>query len=484
MSIVGPAVSGQELLPRLREMIERNRVGAARPLLNALMRLMPPGAEIADLRARLLLLEGNTAGACAVLDEAITQVPDSVPLRLTRAQARGQAGDYAGAAQDSAEAVVLDPSKAQAKAALGVFLSRLHQHQDARQCLAEAVAMAPNDPGYRRNLAAAQAACGDEAAASATLEEGIARAPTDVALRTAAVLARMRRVDFEGAEALALAASQAGVADATLLGLLGHARSSLGRHDEAADAYAEARRLAPEDPYVTHLAAAGRHLPDAGRATTDYVRVVFDGYASRFDSHLIALGYRIPGLVRAELAQMPGRSGPVLDLGCGTGLLAVACVDTGIGPWIGADLSPGMLAEARKRGIYAELHESDVEMFLSREQRSFPIIVAGDLMPYFGDLAPVTALVAQRLETGGRFVFSVERLAEDANETRGWRLGRLGRYAHTAAHVRAAAAAAGLAVTTLRNEPVRLEAEVPVPGLFVTFERPRPTNDAATRRLT
>ncbi len=51
-------------------------------------------------------------------------------------------------------------------------------------------------------------------------------------------------------------AHAAGVADACLFGLKGHALSSLGRHAEAAEAYAEALKLGPDDPYVRHLVAA------------------------------------------------------------------------------------------------------------------------------------------------------------------------------------------------------------------------------------
>ncbi len=137
-----------------------------------------------------------------------------------------------------------------------------------------------------------------------------------------------------------------------MLGLLGHALSSLGRHDEASGAYAEALKLAPEDPYVRHLVAAAGLVPDLGRAPPDYVRVVFDGYATRFDAHLMGLGYRIPGLVRAIVAATPPEeragTGPVLDLGCGTGLMAVALSDLPLGPIVGVDLSRGMLAAAAR----------------------------------------------------------------------------------------------------------------------------------------
>jgi predicted TPR repeat methyltransferase len=468
MVIARPSASGSDLLVRLRGLIERQRPGAARPLFNAVRCLMPPAADIAELEARLLLLEGDFDGACAVLDAAVAHEPESAQLRMARAMARGQAGDAAGAAHDAAEAVMLAPGEARAKALLGASLHRLGRHAEAAACLSEAVATAPDDGAYRRHLAAAQAACGDEAGASKTLDDGLVRAPGDVALRTAAIMARMRRGDYADAEAIALAAARAGIADASVLGLLGHARSSLGRHAEAAEAYAEARKLAPEDPYVSHLAAAGGMAPDSGRCTSEYVRVVFDGYASRFDSHLMALGYRVPGLIRTELARV-GAGGPVLDIGCGTGLVAVAAAGDGIGPWIGVDLSPGMLAEAGRRGLYGELHEADISAFLACDPRQFPTIVAGDVIPYLGDLTPWLRAVAGRLARGGHFLFSAEHLPDDGGRT--CRLGRLGRYAHTEGHVVTAAGAAGLAVTTLRREAVRLEGGAPVPGLFVVLER-------------
>ena len=106
----------------------------------------------------------------------------------------------------------------------------------------------------------------------------------------------MRQRDFDGALCLAEQAYSDGIVDACLLGLKGHALSSLGRHAEASDAYAESLKFGPDDAYVRHLVAASGKLPADMRAHIDYVRTVFDGYADRFDEHLISLGYRVPGL--------------------------------------------------------------------------------------------------------------------------------------------------------------------------------------------
>ena len=474
MSIERKIAAGGELSVRLRDLIDAGRIGAARTMLNAVLRLYPGSEQIADLEARVLLREGKPAEACVVLDDAVARTPSSAALRLLRATAREQAGETLGALRDAAEAVVLAPAAVHGKAVLGALLSQFGRHAEARACLEEAVAKAPGDAGYRQMLAAAQSAGGDDAAALATLEAAITQAPAEVGLRTSAILLCMRLGDFAGAEALALESCHDGIADACVFGLLGHARSSLGRHAEAAQAYAEARKLAPEDPYVSHLAAAGGLAPDAGRASVDYVRIVFDGYAGRFDEHLLRLGYRVPGLLRIELAKLapPGskRLGPVLDLGCGTGLVAVAAADLALGPWVGVDLSSGMLREAGKRGLYAELHEADIEQFLAEDGRAFALILAGDCLPYFGDLHAVLRGLAARLAPGGQCLFSVERSADGGADARPWQLGRLGRYAHTEAYVEAAAAAAGLAVVRQAAETVRLEIGLPVRGLLVTLE--------------
>jgi predicted TPR repeat methyltransferase len=100
------------------------------------------------------------------------------------------------------------------------------------------------------------------------------------------------------------------------------------------------------------------------------------------------------------------------------------------------------------------------------------VILAGDALPYFGDLTPLFPLVVARLAPRGRFVFSVELLDGADTEGRPWRLGRLGRYAHSHAHIAAAAEAAGLAVMSAREEAVRLESGVPVTGLIVVLEGP------------
>jgi predicted TPR repeat methyltransferase len=322
---------------------------------------------------------------------------------------------------------------------------------------------------------------GETDAAFETLADGIAACPRTVSLRTAAMLQSVRRQDFTGALAIADRAHQDGVADACVYGLKGHSLSSLGRHDEAADAYADALKLGPGDPYVRHLASATGAIPPGERAPSDYLRIVFDGYAPYFEEHLLSLEYRVPGLIRAAVMRqcpaVPANDpvGPVLDLGCGTGMGAVALLECGVGPFIGVDLSPAMLGQAADKGLYAELHEADLLAFLQRDARRFPLVIAGDVLCYFGALEAVFASVHRRLVPGGLFVFSCEEternpLDADAPPA-AWSLGPQARYAHSHDYIVRCAHDAGFLIVEQSCEVLRREMGAAVMGCVMALER-------------
>ncbi len=168
-------------------------------------------------------------------------------------------------------------------------------------CLREAVAGTPNASAYREALARALERIGDSDAALRVLTEGIAMSPNSLPMRNSAILLCIRRRDFRQAARLAEQARFNGVADACTFGMQGHALSSLGDHDQAVVAYQEALKLAPEDPYVRHLVVAATAMPSSKRAPEEYIRTVFDGYADRFENHLISLHYGIPSAIRGIL---------------------------------------------------------------------------------------------------------------------------------------------------------------------------------------
>jgi predicted TPR repeat methyltransferase len=448
------------LAERARALLAAGRPGAAGPLIAALRAPLAGTGELAELEAKLHLARGNAAAACAVLDPAIAMEPRT-SLLLARAEARLRCDDAAGAAADAADAVIAARDSADAKAILGIALIDLGRNEDAIPCLDEAVAARPANPWFREALATALERQGEAATAARVLADGIALAPAHPGLRTAAILLALRGGDAAEALDFAEAARREGAVDARVMGLLGHALSELGRHEEAALIYAEAHKLGPEDLYVRHLAATAGMRPVEGTAPAAYVTAVFDGWASRFDHDIIGLHYRIPGVMRQMLSRR-ATAEPWLDLGCGTGLVALALGDLAAGPATGVDLSAAMLREAAAKNLYAELIEAEATSFLAGDRRHWALITAADLLCYIGDLRPLLEGVRARLVPGGCFLASVEL----ADETGRWMLGPRGRFSHGRAMLEAALSDSGFQIAEVREEALRLEAGKPVQGLI------------------
>jgi predicted TPR repeat methyltransferase len=480
MDLFDSTADADTLTRRADELLRAQRPGPARALLAAAQRLAPRAPRMASLAAQLEMREGRPSAALAALGQAIAVAP-CVSLFMLRADARRQLGDIAGAALDAAEAVIHDRHDPAAKALLGVLLVEMGRHAEAVRCLAEAVDAVPANPAFRQGLADALVATGQFEAAAATYEAGIEAAPDSIALRNAAVLLAVRQRNFATAVDLAEAARAVGIADACTFGLKGHALCGLGRHEDAADAYADALRLGPDDPFVHRMLVAADIRPDATRAPAAYVRRVFDGYADRFEGHLIGLGYRVPGVMRNALrAHLPIGAGevtpgevigPVLDLGCGTGLVAVAMGGLPLGPFVGVDLSPGMLQLAAAKRLYAGLHESDIIDFLESDSRQWRLILAADVVCYHGALESLFAATSARLLPGGLFVCSAEELVGPHFGNGDWVLGRQGRFAHAHDYITRTARAAGLTVREIAAEVQRQDAGAPVAGFLIVLER-------------
>jgi predicted TPR repeat methyltransferase len=217
------------------------------------------------------------------------------------------------------------------------------------------------------------------------------------------------------------------------------------------------------------LLAAEGHGPPPPRAPAAFVAAHFDRFAARFDGHLVDnLQYRGPELLRAALARLGPPPGPVLDVldaGCGTGLAGPL-----FRPWArrldGVDLSPAMLERARERGVYDGLEVGELVEVLAGRPDSYDLIIAADVLIYFGDLTPVLTAVRKALRREGRFALTVEAAAEPA-----YALCGTGRYTHALDYLRRSAAAAGLEEAGAEEAVLRLQSSEPVPAYVVVLRR-------------
>jgi predicted TPR repeat methyltransferase len=283
-------------------------------------------------------------------------------------------------------------------------------------------------------------------------------------------MALAERGDREGAADLLAQAVEIAPQFASGWFALGELREALGDQAGARAAFARAQAADPDDVHGAALRLVRLGASAADGMSAGYVRTLFDQYAVRFDAALENLAYRGPTLLLAALAQACQVSGRTmrfrraLDLGCGTGLAGAAvrpCCD-----WLaGVDASSGMIAQARQKQIYDELEVGEVAAFLSVQRASgasYDLVLAADVCPYFGDLAPILAAVAQVLSEGALVGFTVETHAGT-----GALLGEKLRYAHGEDHVRGAVAAAGLALQSIDHAAIRTEAAKPVQALIV-----------------
>lgn len=232
-------------------------------------------------------------------------------------------------------------------------------------------------------------------------------------------------------------------------------------------------QLLPDDtvPRYRLAALSGQDAPT--RTDDAYVIDLFDHYAHSFDKELADLAYQVPALIAAQLTLTlgpPAAALQVLDAGCGTGLCGQR-----VRPYarhlVGVDLSPGMVAKARARGIYDALVVAELTAHLSTCPHTYELIVSADTLVYFGDLMGVLHGAARALVAGGWLAFSVERLA-NMSVAAGYRLNTSGRYSHSRDHVTLAMAQAGLRCVSVTEATLRMENDQPVAGYVVLAQRP------------
>ncbi|MEM9223045.1 MAG: methyltransferase [Pseudomonadota bacterium] len=248
------------------------------------------------------------------------------------------------------------------------------------------------------------------------------------------------------------------------------AHEDRGEIDAARALFQQCLELDPADHCGVTMRLAGHGLASPAVAPPAYIATLFSQQADMFDEILVArLGYDVPALARRLVGTHTEGPLRMLDLGCGTGLAGLAfsdlCPDI-----IGVDLAEGILAHADAREVYGDLYIAEAVNFMAEwDEDPFDLIVAADVLPYLGDLAPFVAGAFGCLKPGGLLVASTEK------GHRPWAVTSTQRFAHAADYVETTLASAGL--RTLATEPitVRLEEGAPVAGDLFLARRDKPS---------
>lgn len=373
-------------------------------------------------------------------------------------------------ALDSYErALALRPNYAEAWCHRAIVLNDLGRHADAAASADQALAARPGFADARQALGNALQALERFTEAVAAYDRALADATPE---RQAEIwCARGAALKKSGELDKALDSYEHALLIRPDYAMAEHYRANvlraLGRRDEAIAAYRRAGELGADPAGIGFaLAALGEGAPPTS-APAGYVKELFDQYAGHFDRHLVGvLGYRTPELLAGLLqAGRDGLAESALDLGCGTGLC---------GPLLrplarrlaGVDLSEKMLDKARGTGLYDELACADILAWLAGRPGEWELVLAADVLVYFGELALLFERVAQALRPGGRFAFSVEALAPEQDGGAGYAITASNRFAHAPAYVRACAARAGLEIVEQRKAALRKEHGADVAGIL------------------
>ena len=109
----------------------------------------------------------------------------------------------------------------------------------------------------------------------------------------------------------------------------------------------------------------------------------YNELAEKYDQTLLdVVGYPDPSKICEALKQVGiAKDAPILDFGCGTGLVGKNCKDEGFTNIVGIDASPEMLEKAKDRG-YSELKEVflGANKFPSELEGKFEVAVSAGVL--------------------------------------------------------------------------------------------------------
>lgn len=419
----------------------------------------------------ILGMRGDAAGAESGFRKALALNPGFLQAQFNLGIALRDQGRLDEARAELEAVVAKQPQHADALNALGCIYQRFERMDDAERCFRAALARYPVFPDALTNLGNVLASRKCWAEAVDYHRRALAAAPAHhgVAFNLGNALVELGRFDEAISAYRQAIATHPQNAEAHVQ--LGNTFHQCGKRKEAEQAFREALRVSPGHREAEYFLAVMGAAERPAAAPPGYVSRLFDGYAETFDDHLVGkLQYRVPeallGAVQAALAER--RDLDVLDLGCGTGLC---------GPLFkplsrtlaGVDLAPRMVAKARARAVYDELETGELTDALSKREGALDVVLAADVFIYVGDLDAVFRMAARALRPAGLLAFSVE--TANAEEAKGYALGRTGRYAHAPAYVTQLAQRYGLAPVSVEDLCIRMEGDQPVIGELYVLRR-------------
>lgn len=414
---------------------------------------------------------GSLDDAAQYLHQALSITPDSVDAHSMLGNIAKKQGDLQRAIKHYTHAINNDPEFSFAYRALFETFQEQGESKRAKEILDKAMLALPTSKGFIIERARFYFVDKDFTTAICLLQKALHLSPNDVVIHMNIAAALINLDRNEEAIHHFEQAARIEPDNVDRHQDLGNMYVKLNRKLEALPSYKEILRIEPNHP-VKHLVAA--FLGDTtSTAPAEYIALLFDAYAEKFDFNLTKeLHYNTPSVLLSRIqfyANLSGQQLDVLDLGCGTGLFGKV-----ISPFarqiVGVDLSAKMLEKAASLNIYHRLECKDLLAMMRNEpDASYDLISATDVFIYIGVLDELVIEAKRLLRHNGIFAFSTESLEalsqpELLAATPNFVLNDTARYAHALSYLNTLARDSGFSVLENKEEVIRVDEGKPVIG--------------------
>ncbi len=228
-----------------------------------------------------------------------------------------------------------------------------------------------------------------------------------------------------------------------------------------------------ENPIVKYAVAAIDSNREIVKSDLSYVQKMFDIFADDFEETLQGLDYQVPALIAEECLSIYRKkklTNPViLDMGCGTGFCGKFLDSLSLEMDLeGVDISSEMLKKAAEKDVYKSLVCNDIERFFSKTDSLYQIIIAADVLTYFGSLENIFFQVKKHLQKNGTFIFSITQNTTGKDD---YFLHMSGRFSHAENYIKKLIVENDFILKKQRNCKLRNEGNSSVLGWIFSIEK-------------
>jgi len=380
---------------------------------------------------------GNILSQLGELKEAEASYTQSITIKPCFAEAHynlsnilSQLGRLEEAECLLRKTITIMPDLAEAHLNLGTTLRNIGRYSEAATSFKRAIECKSDMPSAHLNLGTLNKELGNWREAEANIKQSIILSP-EVALahnNLGTVLEKLEK--HEEAEASYRQAIELNADYADAQYNLGCLLQKAQRIEEAISCFNSVLKIDTSDNLGASLRLAilgEKSIP----ATTprNFLKKFYKERAQVWD--LSSNQYKGHSMIQETIQQTYCNQAKlkILDLGCGTGSLA-EFLSSYSNMLHGVDLSSDMISKANDTGFYDSLFQKDIEQFLEETTCRYDMIIAAAVLIHFFDLELIFASVANKLNAGGKFIFSIFEETEKDKD-----LNSLLMYSHNSAYI-------------------------------------------------